>query len=153
MRTYSRRLACALAALCLLGTPAAARAQAHERHAGPYTLRASTVGSESISAQTAKAHGIERSPSRALINVTLMRNGKTVPARLTVHARNLAGMSRPIDMRPTPANGYISYDGVYEFVNGEVLDFTIRAQPEGRDQAVTLGFRDRMWRQGDIRQR
>ncbi|HZF78343.1 MAG TPA: hypothetical protein VEZ89_00995, partial [Rubrivivax sp.] len=43
-------------------------------------------------------------------------------------------------------NGMVSYMGSYRFLPREVLDFHITAQPEGRQQALTLKFRDRLGR-------
>jgi hypothetical protein len=139
------RFAAACAAVTLSGGPGLARSQTFEAHAGPFTLRASTVGSESISKETAAAHGIERSPTTALVNATLMRDGKTVPARMEVEARNLAGMKRTIDMRETARDGYVSYMGSYDIAPGEVLDFTVKALPASGARWITLHFRDRMW--------
>lgn len=145
MGMLAARCAATCVAVSLSAIPGLARSQAFEAHAGPYTLRASTVGSESISKETAAIHGIERSPSRAIVNATLMRDGKTVPAHMEVEARNLAGMRRAIDMRETENNGYVSYTGTYEIARGEVLDFTVKARPASGAPVLTLHFRDRMW--------
>lgn len=144
----SRKL---LLAFAVLGPAMCAPAwpQAHEQERGGYTLRASTTGSNNLSAATARDYGIVRSATRGVINVTVSKRGRTVPASIRVEARNLTGSSRPIRMRQTVANGYISYTGTYEFVDGEVLDFVIRAQPGRSKEALGLNFRDRMWRQGD----
>jgi hypothetical protein len=65
---------------------------------------------------------------------------------VSVVARNLTGRARDIPVRQTQENGYISYLGAYEFVNGEVLDFAVTARPEGNQEALSLRFRDRLWR-------
>lgn len=137
--------------LCLSFTTAApAWAQAHEAKSGSYTLRASTVRSDMLSAEAARRHGIEPSPLRAVLNVTLMKDGSTVAADITALARNLTGHQRPVALTETRANGYVSYTGVYDFVHGEVLDFSIQAQPRGADRQLSLTFRDRMWGTGDL---
>lgn len=142
MRRFATCTVGALTACALFAIPVAAWAQAHEQRSGPYTLRASTVRSESISAEAAKAQGIDRSPSRAVINVTVMRDGKTVPAQVAVHVRNLAGMRRAVPMRPTPENGYISYVGAYSLARGDVLDYNVTARPVGSAKPLSLHFRD-----------
>ena len=138
-------------ALCLsFATAAPAWAQAHEAKSGSYVLRASTVGSDMLSAETARRHGIQRSPLRGVLNVTVLKDGSTVRADIEAVARNLTGRRRSVALTETTANGYVSYTGVYDFVHGEVLDFSIRAQPRGIDQRLNLTFRDRMWGTGDL---
>lgn len=124
--------------------------QVHEARTGDYTLRSSTVSSTMISADVAKRHGIVPSPTRGILNVTVTRAEKTVPARVEVVARNLTGRATEIGMTQTATNGYVSYTGAYDFVHGEVLDFTVRAQPQGSEDVLTLTFRDRMWGRGDL---
>lgn len=124
--------------------------QAHEVRAGDYTVRGSTVRSDMLAPVTAQAHGIERSATRGVLNVTVMKKGKTVPATIEAEAHNLTTRPRPVPMTQTTANGYVSYTGVYDFVHGEVLDFRIRATPPGATQPVMLEFRDRMWAKGGM---
>ena len=124
--------------------------QSHEARSGAYTLRGSTVASTMLSPESARQHGIERSPTRGVLNVTVMQDEQTVPARIEASASNLTGRSRPIALTQTSANGYVSYTGAYDFVHGEVLDFSIRAVPQGSTQTLRLQFRDRMWGRGDL---
>lgn len=132
----------------LAGGPAGA--QPHEARAGDYTMRASTVRSDMLAPETARRHGIERSSTRGVLNVTVMKDGKTLPAAIEAVASNLTGRPRPVALTQTSANGYVSYTGAYDFVHGEVLDFRIRAQPQGGAPALQLEFRDRMWGTGDL---
>lgn len=148
---YSCRSAYAAGLLALATlTSGPAGAQAHEARAGDYTVRASTVRSDMLAPETARRHGIEASSTRGVLNVTVMKDGKTVPAAIEAVAHNLTGRPRPVAMAQTTANGYVSYTGAYEFVHGEVLDFRIRAQPQGGAPALKLEFRDRMWGEGDL---
>jgi len=152
--SFQMRYKPAAAATVMLLASALAWPQAHTRQLGDYTLRSSTVSSENLPAETARAHGIERNPRRGIVNVTVLKNeagiDKPVPARLQVQTLNLAGQRRDINMRPITAAGRISYLGVYEFVHGEVLDFTVTAQPENVGQPLDLTYRDRLWAQGDL---
>lgn len=138
--------------LTVLGIAFAAPAwsQAHQQQSGPYTLRSSTVSSETLSEASAKLHAIERSPTRGVLNVTVTKGDQTVPATVIVMARNLAGMTRQIGVKQTAANGYVSYTGPYDFVHGEVLDFTVRATPYDSKEVIALTFRDRMWAGGGL---
>lgn len=151
MMTFSRSCCLAMALTVLgLGFAAPARSQPHQQQSGPYTVRSSTVGSETLSEASAKIHGIERSPTRSVLNVTITKDGQTVPALVAVVARNLTGKVRPIAVKETKANGYVSYTGPYDFVHGEVLDFTVRATPYDSKEVIALSFRDRVWGRGDL---
>lgn len=142
------------AAFTMLLASSTAWSQAHEHQFGPYVIRSSTVGSENISAETAAAHGIERGPRKAILNVTVLKKegGQevTVPARLQVYVRNLTEQRRQIDMREVAAEGRVSYMGTYDFLHGSVLDFTINAQPANSGKTLTMTYRERMWAKGDL---
>ena len=138
----------ALIALAAL-LPALAFGQAHQVREGSYTLRSSTVASTLIDPRTAHAHGIEPASDRMVLNVLVQRDERgrhrNVSARVHATASNLAGMPRDIPMREARAdNGDISYVGSFTHAPREVLDFAIRAEPQGTDQALSLHFRDRM---------
>lgn len=150
--TQAVRLLAAL--MLMLAASSSAWPQAHTRQFGDYTLRVSTAGTQNLSPETAREHGIERSPRRAVLNVTVLTKeagvDKTVPAKVQAYVRNLSGHRRDIDMRETLAGGRVSYMGTYDFVHGEVLDFTITAQPEGSSETMSMSYRDRMWAGGDL---
>jgi len=139
----------AVALVLSLGWVQLAWAQAHESPSGPFVLRSSAVASESVSASTAKAHGIDPAPTRAILNVVLEEtsgNGKTnVRATVNASAADLTGSKRSIAMRPAVDNGKVSYIGTFDFLPREVLDFRIVATPEAGGDPITLTYRDRMW--------
>lgn len=124
-------------------------AQPHTVSAGPYTLRASTIYSLAIPERIATANGIVRDPLRAVVNVMVsaMRGNTSLNQRARVHAtaRGLTGQTRDIPMREIVANGQVSYLGTYDFVAGEVIEFTIDAAPLGSGRKLSLTFRDRLW--------
>lgn len=144
------RIPTSLVLTAVLWAPLHALAQPHERSEGGFTLRGSTVSSQTIDSATARRHGIEPSPTRGILNVTVERREgpapRTVQARVQATARNLAGVEREIPMKEVEQNGYVSYTGAYDFAPREVLDFRIRAQPQGASTVLNLTFRDRMWK-------
>lgn len=146
--TAWRRIGPTLMAI-LLAASGPAWPQAHVSKEGSFTLRASTVSSETLPESTANANGIERDPRRGVLNVSIHQEdgSRDRNVRADVHAtvRNLTGQKRDILMREIDANGYVSYLGTYDFVRGEVVDFLIDAKPQGSDRTLGLTFRDRMW--------
>ena len=133
----------------LLAASGPAWPQAHVIKEGDFTLRASTVSSETLPESTAHANGIERDPRRGVLNVSIHHRNESqdrnVRGDVQATARNLSGQKRDIPMKEIDANGYVSYLGTYDFVRGEVIDFLIDARPQGSEQKLSLTFRDRMW--------
>ncbi len=71
---------------------------------GDYIIHYNVLSSSLITPEVAKAYGIRRSDSRALINISVLKNaeGKTataVKAKVTASGRNLTGQTRNVDMR------------------------------------------------------
>jgi len=69
-----------------------------------YIVHYNALSSSLITPEVAKAYGIRRSDSRALINISVLKNaeGKTataVKAKVTASGRNLTGQTRNVDMR------------------------------------------------------
>lgn len=137
---------------CLLSAVAAGvSAQSHEVERGGVVLRSSSVASDRIDATTARLHGIEPSPDRAVLNVVLLttqpNNPPTLPAQVSASSINMAGVRNVIEMREVRENDRVSYMGSYAFAPREVLDFEVTALPTGTDQRapLTLRYRERMW--------
>jgi Domain of unknown function (DUF4426) len=145
----TRRCLGTLSGAVLLAASVGAQAQAHEKRVGEYVLRSSTVATQTFDEATARAHGIDPAPTRAVINVTVSRKSakgrQNVRADVAVSAASLTGRQHVIDMRPIVENGMVSYLGTFDFVPREVLDFTVVARPEQGDRRIKLVFRDRMW--------
>ncbi len=135
-------------AMLLAGMAFAAAAQPHEVSRDDLVLRSSTVASERIDPAAAARHGIERSPTRAVLNVVLLRGPKreTIAAQVTASSRNLAGVRRQIDLKEVRENERVSYVGSYEFLPKEVIDFEITAKPLRPEQSrpLKLSYRERM---------
>jgi hypothetical protein len=139
--------AASVAVLC-----AAAVAQPHEKAAGGYTLRASVASSMDIAESSARAHGIDRSPVRGVLNVTLMKGagdaGLTVPAQVDARISDLYGAQHSVTLQAERAQGRVSYYGSFRHEPEEVLDFDVNAQPSGGGSRIELRFRERMGRSG-----
>ncbi|MEO5883849.1 MAG: DUF4426 domain-containing protein [Caldimonas sp.] len=146
MSASNRIVAVALVCVAAL-TPLSAGAQAHQVQEGGYTLRSSTVGSETLPASVAKAHGFDQEPGLSILNVTVTKNGRvgngTLPAALDVQIRDLAGRAVPIEMRVDRENGYVSYYGIYRRPRHQTLVVAIAAAPKGSSRTLKLRYRDR----------
>jgi len=84
---------------------------------GDYTVHYNALNSSLITPEVAKAYGIRRSDSRALINISVLMSAKdnsttAVKARVTASGRNLTGQTRNVDMREiNDGDGAIYYIG------------------------------------------
>ena len=135
-----------LAALSSL--PAAAQ---QARQFDDYTVHYTALNSSLIAPEVAKVYGIQRSGSRALLNVSVLKNtGGELP--VAVHAdvpatgRNLTGQIRSIDMREIVEGGEaIYYIGEMTVRNMETFDFTIEVTPEGMSTPFEVKFRQQFF--------
>lgn len=134
---------------CLLAASGPGWAQSHAVTDGPFTLRSSTVASESLLPASAKEHGVKRAADVGVVNVTVERRDaqggtSTVPAKVKVETRSLTGRTAEVPVKETRANNYISYLGTYSFLPREVVDITVTAVPAGEKKALKLTYRDQM---------
>lgn len=116
-----------------------------------YTIHYNALNSSLITPEVAKAYGIRRSDSRALINISVMKNGAdqsvtAVNAKVTASGRNLTGQTRNIDMREIDdGDGAIYYIGELSVRNMETFDFTVLVTPDGQHEPFSVRFRQQFY--------
>jgi len=112
-----------------------------------YTIHYNALSSSLITPEVAKAYGIRRSDSRALINISVLKNDRgAAKADVTATGRNLTGQTRNVDMREiNEGDGAIYYIGELSVRNMETFDFTILVTPEGNDKPYTVQFRQQFY--------
>jgi hypothetical protein len=86
--------------------------------------------------EVARAFGIRRSGSRAMLNVTVLHRGdadgdRPVSAAVSVRATNLLGQAKDVRVRELREGEAIYYIGEVTIANEEIINFTISVQPEG----------------------
>lgn len=137
------RTAAILSALVL--TAALAPAQAESVRSGEYTLHYSAMPSTMITPDVARAAGITRSSSRALLNVAVRRDsadglGEPVPAAVTAEVRNPVGQLQSLRMREVREADAIYYLGEARFNDGDTLDFQVEATIDGEPRPIRVRF-------------
>lgn len=116
-----------------------------------YSIHYNALNSSLISPEVAKVYGIRRSDSRALVNISVLKNTdsqlpKAVKAKVTASGRNLTGQTREIDMREIDeGDDAIYYIGELSVRNMESFDFTVMVTPEGHSKPYTLKFRQQFY--------
>jgi len=103
---------------------------------GSYKVHYSAINTSQLSPEVARAFGIQRSTSRALLNLAVLRKqegGLDQPARasIQVEAVNIAGQRRPIELREVREQDAIYYIGSFRIANEERIRFAVTVRPEG----------------------
>ncbi len=118
-----------------------------------YIVHYNAFSSSMIAPEVAKAYGIRRSDSRALINIAVMMKDddettSPVKAKVTATGRNLTGQTRNIDMREIDeGDEAVYYIGELSVRNRETFDFTVLVTPKGNNKPYTLKFRQQFFTQ------
>lgn len=121
------------------------------KHFGDYTVHYNALNSSLISPEVARVYGIQRSDSRMLINVAVLKNIENqsplaVKATVSASGRNLIGQTREIEMREITEGGdAIYYIGELAVRNMETVDFTVMVTPEGQDRPFEVNFRNQFY--------
>ena len=116
-----------------------------------YIVHYNALSSSLITPEVAKAYGIRRSDSRALINISVLKNNgdqlaTAVKAKVTASGRNLTGQTRNVDMREIDdGDGSIYYIGELSVRNMETFDFTIIVLAEGQHEPFKVKFRQQFY--------
>jgi hypothetical protein len=137
-----------LISVFLLGTlavPGLSMAQ-QSRDFGNYVVHYNALNTNLIPPQVAQGYGITRSPSRALLNVTVLKKildtpGTPASAVVSASATNLSGQLREIDMRELKdSEGAIYYIGEFPVNHLETYSFEVSVAVEGEKAPFMLRF-------------
>lgn len=111
-------------------------------NAGEYEMHFNSVRTDQLTADIARAYGIERSKNKVLLNVSILNhaNGQSTAtdANVTVLARNLSNQVKDLQLRRITEGSAIYYIGEVDIGNGsETLVFEINAVPIGSTNTIT----------------
>ncbi len=118
------------------------------RDFGDYTVHYNTLNTNLLPADTARAYGIQRAGTRALLNIAVQQRADREPvaARVTASAINLNGQRREINMREIREEEAIYYIGHFRVHDEEILDFHVVIRPlEAPDQVLEMDFRQQFF--------
>jgi hypothetical protein len=142
-----------LSATCLLILAGHVKAQQSQEF-GDYTVHYNALSTSLLTPQVAKSYGIQRSASRALINIAVlkrMEGGSDVPVTATIeaNAKNLTGQRREIELREiTDVEGAVYYIGEMRVRNLETFDYAVTVFPEGKSKPLEVSFRQQFYTEG-----
>jgi hypothetical protein len=117
---------------------------------GDYLIHYNTMNTSMLSPEVASAYGIQRSGTRALLNIAVLKKqadelNTPVTARVSATATNLAGQRRDLDMQEIRDQDAIYYIGTFRFHNEEHLNFRVTVQPEGQGRSHEFSFRHQFY--------
>lgn len=157
MRTY-RSLTTVLATLIIVSgcgqepgsqagsnTPAAEAAEISSKIFGDYVIHFNAISTDQLQPEVARAYNIARSKSRAMLNISIVKNaensvGSSVPGTVNVSAANLTGQIKNLTLRQIQEGDAIYYIGDVVVANGETLVFDIDAVPENETTQFSVRF-------------
>ena len=119
-------------------------------HSSGYTIHHNALTTDSLPVQVANAYGIQRSKTRALLNVSVLHDqadGPGTPVRADVRAvaRTLYGQIRPIEMYEVVEGEAIYYLADFPVAHREVLIFDFEIMPEGGRYPLRASMRQEFY--------
>lgn len=114
--------------------------------AADYTIHHNALTTDSLSPAVAQAYGIQRSTSRGMLNIAVLRKksgsmGEPVAARIEVKAHNLIGQKRQdIQLREVREANAIYYIADFPVAHREHLVFELDVIPEGESEPLRARF-------------
>jgi hypothetical protein len=109
---------------------------------GDYVVHFSAQTTDQLPREVAQAYQIQRSPDRAMLNVSVVRksDGASVDADVTVKTRNLTQQLKNIEMRQIKEQSAVYYIGETKVANRETLIFEVTVRPDGVDRTSSIKF-------------
>jgi len=121
--------------------PASAGAEQAMR-VGDYVIHYNTLNTDMLNPDVAREYGIQRSRSRAMLNVSVLRqsDNRAVAAEVTASSGMLTGHKQTLAVREIREGDAIYYISDFPVAHRDTLNFTIRVKPEDSRQTHTIEF-------------
>ncbi len=118
---------------------------------GEFVVHYNALNTNLIPPQVAKGYGIQRSSSRALLNITVLKKvmdtpGTPVGAAVSANAINLTGQRRDIEIREVKdSEGAIYYIGEFPVHNMETYRFNLEVSIDGEAEPLVVKFKQQFY--------
>lgn len=144
-----RTLFFAASLLFLFAAPIPAQAEISQRF-GPIEVHYNALSSDFLSPEIARAYGVERSKSRGIVTMAILRSDASappspVPAKVSLRFLNLVGQSSTVDLREIREGSAIYYLGEFRVAAPDTLHFSAEIQLPG-EPARKLEFSQAFYR-------
>ena len=129
-----RRIIPFLIVLCLALPAAAERKQSF----GELDVHYSVFNSSFLQPDIASAAGLVRSKTQGVVNVAVLKAGKSSTAQVSGQVKNLLGQSTALTFRQVTESGAIYYLAQFPFSSREILSFTLDVRQGDNTHRVTF---------------
>jgi hypothetical protein len=111
--------------------------------AGEFTIYHNAVNADTLSPEVAKAHKIERSRYRGVLNVSVIKDqvgttGFPVKALVDVAIVDSADQPVRVPMHEIEERGFVSYIGAFPIAAGQEITFEIKVRPVGAAEPTVV---------------
>lgn len=117
---------------------------------GDYVVHFNAIPTGFLDPAVAKNYSIVRSKNRAMLNITVLKKvmgtaGTPVRATVTASATNLSDQLKDIPVKEVREGAAIYYIGEVRITDGETLNFTVDATPDGESAPKVVRFRQQFF--------
>jgi hypothetical protein len=144
MKRFAVAAITGFALLCALACAQLARAEQFVS-VGAYQVHYIVVGSTFLTPEIARKYGLERNRDVAMINISVLKGGKPVPARITGVARDLLSRETVLPFREVRELPAIYYLSSLRFEEQEHWRFVLSVQPQGEPAPLQVRFEQRLY--------
>ncbi|MEE9142072.1 MAG: DUF4426 domain-containing protein [Gammaproteobacteria bacterium] len=117
---------------------------------GDYVIQVTALTTDHLPAEVAREYGIQRSETRAFLNVVILKKApdgevdRPVTGIVTTVASNLAGQVKSFPLREIIEEGGagIYYIGEASITKDEILIFDIDVTPDGEDDTIRIRYQE-----------
>ena len=122
--------------------PDAQPAGASDADIGTHVVHFSAQTTDQLPREIAQAYQIQRSPERAMLNISVIRksDNTSVTADISVRTRNLTQQLKNVELRPVEEQDAIYYIGETKVANRETLIFEISVRPDDVERTSQIRF-------------
>ncbi len=138
------RTAAWLLLLALCATATAVRAEQYVS-VGAYQVHYVVIGSTFLTPEIARRYRLERNREVAMVNISVLRDGKSVAARISGVARDLLSRETALGFREVREPPAIYYLSQLRFSEQEHWRFRLNVQPVGEPQPMAVQFEQRIY--------
>ncbi|MFP3874572.1 MAG: DUF4426 domain-containing protein [Thiohalophilus sp.] len=109
---------------------------------GDYVIHYNTLNTDILNPEVASEYGIKRSKSRAMLNVSVLResDGKPVKAEVTATSGMMTGHKQTLKTREIREGDALYYISDFPVAHRDTLKFTLRVKPQGSRKTHTFAF-------------
>ena len=112
---------------------------------GAYQVHYVVIGSTFLTPEIARRHQLDRNREVAMINISVLRGGKPVAARITGIARDLLSREIPLAFQEVREASAIYYLSQLHFSEQEHWRFRLSVQPVGEPTPLAVQFEQRIY--------